>query len=125
MYDLWVSIASLILSVIAIYCSNKLQKQSNKLQERIVRIEEEREHERKIKSRQANVSAELQKCGKGYKFYLINSGESEAKNIQIKLNKEPLEDIIAKHMIIMNGPLPSNIGPNSKISFDVYYFGLG
>jgi len=55
MYEFWISIASLILSIVAVSWNIKLQKESNDLQKRIVLIEEEREYERKVKSRQANL----------------------------------------------------------------------
>ncbi|MEQ6360493.1 hypothetical protein V7D15_12520 [Thermoanaerobacter thermohydrosulfuricus] len=127
MYEHWISIASLILSVIAIYWSNKLQKQSNDLQERIVRIEEEREYERKVKSRQANLRAELRKEEMGYKLYLINSGEAEARNISIKINGKPLKYSLDHDALkpeqggaSVYGLIPQHISPSSELGYFIW-----
>lgn len=124
MYELWISIASLILSVIAVSWNIKLQRQSNELQERIVRIEEEREYERKVKYCQADLRVELRKDEKGYKFCIINSGEAKARNIQIKINGMPLKEWsnpieVGRNGIGIFGFLPPYISPDSRVE---YYF---
>ncbi|SFE28084.1 hypothetical protein SAMN04324257_01188 [Thermoanaerobacter thermohydrosulfuricus] len=83
MYEFLISIISLIVSIIAVWISYSTQKRNNEIQQRLVHIEEQREYDRKIKSRQANLHAELRKEERGYKLYLINSGESEARNIRV------------------------------------------
>jgi len=114
MYELWISIASLILSIVAVSWNIKLQRESNDLQKRIVLIEEEREYERKVKSRQADLRAQLRKEESKYKLYIINLGQVEARNIRIKINGEPLE----QHCTFVKGQfIPSYIGPGSKMSF--------
>lgn len=122
MYEFWISIASLILSIVAVSWNIKLQKESNDLQKRIVLIEEEREYERKVKSRQANLRVELRKDEKGYEFCIINYGEAEARNIQVKINgmllKEWSNPIKAgRNGMGILGSLPPYISPNSRVEY--------
>jgi archaellum component FlaG (FlaF/FlaG flagellin family) len=121
MYEFWISIISLIMAIIAVWISYSTQNKANEIQQRLVHIEEQREYDRKIKSRQANLRAELRKDERAYKLYLINSGEAEARNIRIKIDGEPLE----QHCAFVKGQsIPSYIGHNSEIScLMAFYFG--
>ncbi|MBZ4669363.1 MAG: hypothetical protein JG775_2516 [Defluviitaleaceae bacterium] len=123
MYEFLISIISLIVSIIAVWISYSTQKRNNEIQQRLVHIEEQREYDRKIKSRQANLHAELRKEERGYKLYLINSGESEARNIRVEINGKPLRYGVfetGQDGVGIYGSLPSYVSSNSEVSYFIW-----
>lgn len=111
--DLLISFCSLVVSIIALWKSSRVQDEANKLQRKLVYIEEQRERDQKAELLQANLHAQLIKVGKGYRLFLHNSGKAEARNIRIKLDGVPFED----HYAFLKGSsIPSCIGPDSEVS---------
>lgn len=110
--DLLIFFCSLVISFIALRKSIHTQNKANTIQEKLVLIEEQREYDRKTRSLQARMCAELRKKSKGYWLYLINFGEAEARNVRIKLDRIPL----INHPAAVQGMhIPSFIGPNSEV----------
>jgi len=114
--SIWFSIISLFISVINLWLYYRMEK-------KLIRIEEQRDYDKKIKSLQADLRAVLRKeqgfssSGKittSYRLYIINRGETEARNIRIKLDGIPIEE----HCALVKGfPMPSSIPPNDEVSY--------
>ena len=102
-----VSVFALVISAIAEYTSWKTQR-------RLVAIEEDREKERQLASRQACLRPELRKTGRhSYRLYIVNTGRAEARNVRVKLDGKPL----AMHCAYVQGDeVPTHIGPDSEVS---------
>jgi len=110
--NLLISFCSLVISFIALRRSIHAQNEANAIQKKLVFIEEQREYDRKTRTLQARLCAELRKKIKGYWLYLINFGEAEAHNVRIKLDGIPL----INHPAAVQGMhIPSFIGPNSEV----------
>lgn len=110
----FIAIASLIVSIIAMLKSMHAQHEANAVQRRIVHIEERREEERQLGSHQARLRLELRNMGSGsYRLYLINDGMAEARNVRVILDDLPLD----AHQTGVRGEiLPSLVGPNAEVS---------
>ncbi|MCR4433801.1 MAG: hypothetical protein NUV70_07120 [Caldiserica bacterium] len=105
---------SLIVSGVAMWGSWKAQREAAAAQKKIAEIEEKREKEKILSSRQAFLHPELRKTDKGsYRLYLVNSGKAEARNVQVKLDGVPLKD---HHAAVKGDEMPTLIGPNGEVS---------
>ena len=111
--DLLISFCSLVVSIIALWKSSRVQDEANKLQRKLVYIEEQRERDQKAELLQANLHTQLIKVGKGYRLFLHNSGKAEARNIRIKLDGVSIENHCA---FVKGSSIPSCIGPDSEVS---------
>lgn len=115
----WLGVAisgiALLVAIISFWKSDRAQYEANSAQRRLVEIEERREQDRLIRNRQAELTASISNADKGsLKIHIRNSGETEARNIQILLDEIPL----LEHPAAPKGQsLPNVIGPNSEISF--------
>ncbi len=108
-----IATVSMVVSIIAILKSNKAQEEANAAQRRIVEIEQHRELDRRLDSLRAKLRPELRKNGPtSYRFYLVNNGLAEARNIRIKMDGRPM----AEHPAGRFEKMPSIVGPSSEIS---------
>ncbi|MCL2646094.1 MAG: hypothetical protein FWD61_03700 [Phycisphaerales bacterium] len=119
-------LGSLVVAIIALVRSNAAQKESDvaqqkssdalqkssEAQRRIVEIEEQREQDRRVQTRQANLRAELRTTARGsYRLCLINEGVSDARNIRIEMNDMPFSE----HPVA-GEDMPDLVGRRSVIS---------
>lgn len=112
--NLLLAIFSLLLSLVAIIISSLSQKKANRLQERLVSIEEQREQEAKAAESRADLRAIIGKTSQGTdKLIVSNHGNSEAYNIRIELDGKPFSEHCAE---TSGSKLPDMIGPRSEIS---------
>lgn len=105
---------SLLVAAIALVMSRRSQGRVNRLQERIVEIEEQRDKRQLSASRQAALRAELRRPTRtSTRLYIVNSGQAEARNIRVEMDGQPL----AQHSAaVSNDQMPQYVGPNSEIS---------
>ncbi len=83
----------------------------SRMQQRVVRIEEQREQERRSQSLQASLRPELRGGGSS-RLCLINHGAAEARNIRVEMDGKPL----AQHPTTVEGdPMPIFVGPYGEI----------
>lgn len=108
-----VAVVALVVSVIAVWLSHRAQVQANAAQKRIVEIEERREQDRIRESTRAVLRPELRETDRGFhRLYLVNHGGSEARNIRVKMDGQPLDE----HKAAVHGsPMPAFVGPQSEI----------
>jgi len=111
---LGIAVGSLIVAVMALVKSSRAQGKANDLQERLVKIEEQREQDRQEKAKKASLRAYL-KAEKGHilSLNIINEGEAEAENIRVEIEGKTL---IEHPNYLKDIPLPDSVGPHSTIS---------
>lgn len=119
---MWDSIpvwASVVLSVVAIWVSiwavkraNSAQRESNTYQARLVALEEGREARRDEECRKAVLRGEIQHKGNGYRLYIINGGQAEARNIRVTM-----DDAFEGVDIYDNSPIPSRLDPGASVPY--------
>jgi len=105
---------SLIVSIIALRKGIRAQREANAAQFRIIKIEEQREQERRLELLQAKLQPQLRKTERGsYRLYLINFGMAEARNIRVRLDGKELSNHDA---FIQGENMPTHVGPGAEIS---------
>jgi hypothetical protein len=111
----WASVViaavSMVVSLIAMFKSNKAQQEANAAQRKLVKIEEDRELERRSGSLEAHLKPSLRKMGSSYRLYIENSGAAEARNVRISMDGVPLSE----HRV-GGDQIPLIIGPSSEAS---------
>jgi hypothetical protein len=92
---------SVVVSVVAILVSIDVAKKNEKLQKRLVYVEETREKERIEQSRTAYLLPQRFKANKMGTLRIENRGDAEARNIEVIINNKPLslwEEFIDKEI---------------------------
>ena len=116
--SLLINACSLLISGLAAALAWWAHKQALQVQKRLLKIEEEREQERKLSASKARLTAELRKKENYWAVYIINSGDAEARNVEVMLNGKPA----AEHPGTFRGvPIPTLIGPEASISFPLIW----
>ncbi|NLV92167.1 MAG: hypothetical protein GX030_07235 [Firmicutes bacterium] len=110
--NLAITFLALVVSGVSLSKSSRAQNEANKLQQKLVQIEEQRERDRTTELLQADLHATLVKDDKSYRLLLVNSGKAKAQNLRIRLDRVPLEN----HCAFAGQPAPPHIGPNSQAS---------
>lgn len=109
-----IAACSLVVSVVALLVSYRAQREANAAQRRIVEIEEQRERDRQMQRCQARLQPELRRQVSGsYRLYLVNHGESEARNIRVRLDGKPIREHCAA---VQGDTLPDRVGPGGEVS---------
>ena len=110
---------SLVISVIAVAVAiyfgiktHHLGKENADLQRRLVKIEEAKEYERKKATSKAKLQAAIVDYGqRNYRLVIENTGDCEARNVQLKMDDEPFDE----HQAAVSGDSTiSHIGPYSQ-----------
>lgn len=102
-FQLIISLAALVAAVISIWFtkeinnkSNAIQKENNRIQKRILNLEQQREEQILLKEKKAELLAEAVSVQDGYiwkcKLKIKNAGKSTAKDIKIYANDVPISD---------------------------------
>jgi len=108
-----VATGSLVVAIIALIKSGRAQHRATDAQQRIVKIEEQREQNRRAQALQAILRPELRKTGRNSdRLYIVNQGAAEARNIRVEMDGKPLAEHPAA---VRNDPMPDFVGPDSEI----------
>ena len=108
-----ISAVSLLFSFFAFRRSSGAQREANAAQQRIVEIEERREHDRLAEAKCAELRPELRASGgNSYRLYIANAGVVEAKNVRVIMDGQPLAEHPAA---ARNDAMPTFVGPQSEI----------
>ncbi|MDH5510913.1 MAG: hypothetical protein OEZ32_11250 [Nitrospinota bacterium] len=109
-----ITMASLLLSGIAIMASIYATAKARDNSSRLLAIEEQRESDRLVDRSKASLSVRREKDGSSYRLYISNSGNAAAKNVEITMNGKP----ILEHKVIPQGEQEKKIiGPDSEVSY--------
>ena len=105
---------SLAVAIIALRKSLGAQKEANKVQLRLVEIEEQREVERISQAKRAILRPSLRKTDKAsYRLCIVNEGMAEARDVRVQLDGQPLDTHCTA---VGRDTIPAIIGPNSMVS---------
>ncbi len=77
-----ISIVAVVASVFAIIASSRASSRSNDLQERLLRLENTRERDRRIAAQRANVVAFMTGLVSNQRLFFRNEGEGTARGIE-------------------------------------------
>lgn len=108
-----IAMGSLVVAIIAMRKSLDAQREANSAQRRVVEIEEGRERQRRLASLQAKLRAELRGVRGADRLYLVNDGEAEARNVQVRLDGKPFAEHCA---VIGDSSLPMFVGARAEVS---------
>lgn len=119
MPELILSIIAVIISAMVAVYTYLQGRKSNQLQERIVQLEEQREQDKQVAANQADVKAEIVQKPTNHgklskKFRIYNSGESQARNIRVWIDDEPVYDVGFIHI---DEPFIEILAPGSHVDF--------
>jgi hypothetical protein len=107
-----ISASSIVVAIIALKRSSKAHRETIDIQKKVVKIEEERESDRKRRSKSAVLKAEMRETSKGgNRLYVINSGEAGARNVKVWMDGKPLNEHRAS---VKGSEIPTLIGPHSE-----------
>ncbi len=112
----YISLAiSVVAIAVAIYFgikTHRLGKENADLQGRLVKIEEAKEYERRKATSKARLQAAIVDHGqRNYRLVIENTGDCEARNVELKMDGEPFDE----HQAAVNGDgKVSHIGPHSQ-----------
>lgn len=113
-----IPLVALILAGLSLWVSSKGQKRQSELQARIVEIEQAREHERQRLAQRAILRAELihEPYGRSGtdKLRIYNGGDSEAREIVVKLDGKPIREHPA---VVDVGTGINQVGPRSSVQY--------
>lgn len=101
---------ALLISIAALVMG---QLRANKLQARIVELEEGRERERVLGRQQAVLRVRLEPYKNAYRFVIANDGAAEASNVRLYLDGKPQHE----HGTAVQGDaLPNQLGAGATMS---------
>ena len=109
-----ISALSFVVSGLATWIAWKAYRESVGLQQRMLKIEEQREWDRQLSASQALLHPVLRKTEKGfYRLCLVNSGTAAARNVRVMLGGKPLSEHPAA---VPGDDMPTHVGPKSEVS---------
>lgn len=110
-----VSIVQALLAVAALVVSIYAIRKSHRTERRMLEIEEAREKDRLQQANRAFVKAYVEK---GQRTFLVleNSGESEAREIELKLDGQP---VLQHPVVIKSQPEHRQLSPKSSVKYIV------
>lgn len=112
--SVFAAIGSFVVSIFALGVSYCTQGKANKLQQRIVEIEEQRDRDMINATQKADLRAEIGEIeGCSARLFIKNDGASEARNIRVKMDGVPIEEHPAGNKI------SDQVGPHAVISCDL------
>ena len=113
----WMTIVALCLSGLSIIVSVVAFIKSHRTQQRLLQIEETREHDRQDKARRASLTTKFEHIQQQgyYALHIENQGASEARNVTVKLDRKSISELRNISPSIPNIP---TIGPMSSASYN-------
>ena len=106
---------SLLISMCSVGVAVWAHVRHHSLQKRIVDIEEEREQDRKRDATKADLTASMGRFPSGgHKLVIKNLGESEARDIRVRMDDKP---ILEHEAVPHNHDEIHSIGPHSEIEY--------
>jgi hypothetical protein len=109
-----VAAGSLTVAIIALRKSLATQTEATDVQRRLVQIEENREADRIHHRRKASLRLDLRHTEQGsYRLYVVNDGESQARNVSVLFEGSPIEDHCSG---VQGSRLPADVGARSEVS---------
>jgi hypothetical protein len=109
-------VLSLVISVGAAILAWSVSNRQNRLQARMLELEEARERDRLAEGSRAQVSAMMRRSSGSGRLYIDNSGPAAARNIRVTLDDKPID----KHPYIHEGQeLIAVLGPGAHSEFIV------
>lgn len=108
-----ISIVAVVASVFAIIASSRASARSNDLQERLLRLENTRERDRRTAVKRANVVAFMTGSVNNQRLFFRNEGEGTARGIEVRVDGQTLEDYA--YIIAPDRPI-TTLGPKAEAS---------
>ena len=109
-----VALASLVIAFWLGVKNQRLARENNALQERLVHLDEAREGERQRDQQKANLSARIVKPGRDYRLLIENSGVCEARDVSLLVDQVPF----CEHPVSVRGETEVKvIGSKSKVTY--------
>jgi hypothetical protein len=104
-----IALVSLAASIYIGLKSQRLEKNNTDLQRRLVEIEESRDKDRQKAISKAQLRASIENHGRhNYRLVIENAGNSEARNVRIKMDGKPINEhpssVAGDHEINLIGP---------------------
>ena len=113
---LMVSIGAALLAWSVSHRQNRLQADQNRLQGRMLELEEARERDRLAEGTSATVTAAMVRTIDSGRLYVLNAGPAAARNIRVSLDEKPLN----RHPFIHEGVEAIGVlGPDARAEFVV------
>jgi hypothetical protein len=108
-----ISVVAVMASVFAIIASNRASSRSNDLQERLFRLENARERDRRMTAQRANVVAFVSGSVSNQRLFFRNEGEGTARRIKVSVDGQSLE---AYRFVIASDRPITTLGPKAEAS---------